>query len=55
MDDIATMTVVDCGEHLLYDVGRIAFTKKLLLRNSFKELTTVAKPIKESKFRILTR
>lgn len=36
MDDIATVAVVNCGEHLLNDVSSIALTKELLLCDSFE-------------------
>ena len=43
MDDLATVAVGNCREHLLNDVCGIALTKELLLCNSFKQFPTVAK------------
>ena len=44
MDDLATVAVGNCREYLLNDVGGIALTKELLLRDSFKQFPTIAKP-----------
>lgn len=43
MYNVATVTVVDCTEHLLDDVGSVLFAKVLFLSDLLEEFTTVAK------------